>query len=402
LRSSSIRFVLLVTGANLLGYMDRVCISVLAPKLRAELGFSATDIGLIFGAFGLSYALFQMPWGMLADRRRTGIIIGAVILAWSLFTGLTAIAHGLAAFVAIRFLFGISESALAPSVASLFRRALPAHSRPTAFGSFLAGGRIGGIIAPGFAAVLAIRYGWRSVFVIFAGLGVFAAAVWFKASPREERIAESEPARPTFRVKTLSISLSALIMVGFAYTMTWQFFVTWFPTYLIESRSFSFQKAGTYTGLPFLFGLAATFAGGPLSQWSTKYFGTIFGRRLIVVTGLLGSAVLLFLGRSTQDAVLGTILIALAAGAGDLILSTVWASVVDIGERSAGAVAGLMNSVASLGAFLSPVLVGKLLQHGASWGYILTAGALVNVIAALLWLFVRPPVRIGATTGVQV
>lgn len=50
-----------------------------------------------------------------------------------------------------------------------------------------------------------------------------------------------------------------------------------------------------------------------------------------------------------------------------------------------------MNSVASLGAFLSPVLVGKLLQHGSSWIYILNAGALLNVTAALLWLFVRPP-----------
>src|SRR6202161_3604921 len=68
-RSTSFRLVLLVTCANLLGYMDRVCISVLVPKLRSELGFSAGDIGLIFGAFGLSYALFQMPWGMIVDRR---------------------------------------------------------------------------------------------------------------------------------------------------------------------------------------------------------------------------------------------------------------------------------------------------------------------------------------------
>ena len=98
LRSTSVRFVLLVTGANLLGYMDRVCISVLAPKLRTDLGFSASNIGLIFGAFGLSYALFQVPWGMIADRGGTRIIIGGVILAWSFFKGLTAVARGLAAF----------------------------------------------------------------------------------------------------------------------------------------------------------------------------------------------------------------------------------------------------------------------------------------------------------------
>jgi cyanate permease len=59
-----------------------------------------------------------------------------------------------------------------------------------------------------------------------------------------------------------------------------------------------------------------------------------------------------------------------------------------------------MNSVASLGAFLSPVLVGKLLQHGSSWTHILCGGALLNVIAALLWLFVRPPSQNGAASPV--
>jgi ACS family glucarate transporter-like MFS transporter len=380
-----------VTCANLLGYMDRVCISVLAPKLRSELGFSASDIGLIFGAFGLSYALFQVPWGMIADRRSARHIIGCVILAWSMFTGLTAATRGLMAFVSIRFLFGVSEAALAPAVASLFRRTVPIRSRPTAFGSFLAGGRIGGIIAPGFAAFLAIRYGWRCVFMFFAALGLFAAAAWLRAFPREPVEQESKRAPTSLPATRLSVSLTALILVGFTYTMTWQFFVTWFPSYLIESRGFSFQKAGTFTGLPFLFGLLATFTGGPLSGWITKRFGMQLGRRLLVMTGLLGSAFLFYLGPSTARPVLGTVLIALAAGSGDLILSTVWATAVDIGGRSAGSVAGLMNSVASLGAFLSPVLVGKLLQHGSSWIHVLNAGALLNVTAALLWLFVRPP-----------
>jgi ACS family glucarate transporter-like MFS transporter len=390
-RSTSYRLVLLVTCANLLGYMDRVCISVLAPKLRSELGFSAGDIGLIFGAFGLSYALFQMPWGMIVDRRGARNIIAGVILAWSMFTGLTAVTRGLMAFVSIRFLFGVSEAALAPAVASLFRRTVPVRSRPTAFGSFLSGGRIGGIVAPGFAAFLAIRYGWRSVFVLFAVLGVFAAAIWLLAFPRETVVEESQDVPLRLPVARLSVSLTAVILVGFIYTMTWQFFVTWFPSYLIENRGFSFQKAGTYTGLPFLFGLLATFAGGPLSEWITGRFGMQLGRRLLVMTGLLGSGLLFYLGPSTPRAMLGTILIALAAGSGDLILSTLWATAVDIGGRSAGSVAGLMNSVASLGGFLSPVLISKLLQHGASWNYVLKTWALLNVTAALIWLFVRPP-----------
>jgi predicted MFS family arabinose efflux permease len=83
-------------------------------------------------------------------------------------------------------------------------------------------------------------------------------------------------------------------------------------------------------------------------------------------------------------------LIALAAGAGDLILSTLWAAAVDLRENSAGAVAGLMNSAANLGAFLSPVLVGRMLQRGFAWNHILQCGVLLNLGAALLWIFFRP------------
>ena len=57
------RLVLVATGINVLGYMDRVCISVAAPALRSEFGYSPQEIGPIFGAFSLSYALFQAPWG---------------------------------------------------------------------------------------------------------------------------------------------------------------------------------------------------------------------------------------------------------------------------------------------------------------------------------------------------
>src|SRR6202041_1797699 len=115
-------------------------------------------------------------------------------------------------------------------------RTVPIRSRPTAFGSFLGGGRIGGIIAPGFAAFLAIRYGWRCVFMFFAALGLFAAAAWLRAFPREPVEQESKRAPTSPPATRLSVSLTALILVGFTYTMTWQFFVTWFPSYLIESR----------------------------------------------------------------------------------------------------------------------------------------------------------------------
>ena len=387
-RSYPVRLVLLVTLANTLGYMDRVCMSIVSPRLRVQFGFSAGDIGMIFGAFSLSYALFQTPWGMVADRRSPRTIIASVVLMWSVFTGFTALSAALATFLVVRFLFGVSEAALSPTTASLFRRALALEQRPTAFGIFLAGGRIGGLLAPPIAAYFVVRYGWQSVFVLFAMLGIVAAVVWMLGFPKLvfEPVEKAQPSPQS----PFSFSLLVLILVALLYTMMWQFFVTWFPTYLMESRHFSLQIAGFYAGLPFFFGVGATFAGGPLYGLLARFLGPLTARRVLVAGGLLLSGVLLYSGLITSSATVGAVLISLSAGAGDLILSTLWAAAVDLGQESAGAVSGLMNTAANLGAFLSPVLIGRMLQADLGWNQIVEAGALLNFAAAVLWLFFRP------------
>jgi MFS transporter, ACS family, glucarate transporter len=383
------QFVAIATLANALGYMDRVCMSIVSPALRAEFGFSATEIGMIFGAFSLSYALFQGPWGFIADRRPVRNLIAVIILLWSLSTGLTAALQSLAAFLAIRFLFGISEAALSPTIASLFRRSISFERRPAAFGIFLAGGRIGGLLAPSIAAFFVIRYGWRSVFVFFAIIGVAVVIVWLAAFPRRKDLPAPLPVKRAASAP-MSRSLVILILVALLYTMMWQFFTTWFPTYLIDSRHFSLQKAGVYAGLPFFFGIFSTLAGGPLSIWVVRYLRPRTGRIVVVSGGLAISAALLYGGLLAASPIAGAVLISLAAGAGDLILSTLWAAAVDLRENAAGAVAGLMNSAANLGAFLSPVLVGRMLQRGLGWNHILECGVLLNLGAALLWMFFRP------------
>jgi ACS family glucarate transporter-like MFS transporter len=386
-----IQVVGLATLANALGYMDRVCMSIVSPSLRAEFGFNAGEIGMIFGAFSLSYALFQTPWGIVADRRSVRNLIAVIILLWSLSTGLTALLRTLTAFLVVRFFFGITEAALSPMVASLFRRSLSSDRRPAAFGIFLAGGRVGGLVAPSIAAFFVIRYGWRSVFVFFGAIGLGVVIAWLVAFPRQQAAAEPLPARTRGRAP-MSRPLVILILVALLYTMMWQFFATWFPTYLTESRHFSLQRAGVYAGLPFLFGIFSTLSGGPLSIWVVRYLGPRLGRIAVVSGGLLLSAALLYGGLIIGSPFIGALLISLAAGAGDLILSTLWAAAVDLRENTAGAVSGLMNSAANLGAFLSPVLVGKLLQAGFGWSHILEGGVLLNASAALLWIFFRPAV----------
>jgi MFS family permease len=379
----------LATLANVLGYMDRVCVSVAAPRLQSEFRFSESELGLIFGAFSLSYALFQTPWGWFADRHGVRDLVAAVIFLWSGFTALTALAWSFASMFAIRLLFGVSEAALSPAIASALKQHVSSERRSTAFGIFLAGGRVGGMIAPLLAAAVILRYGWRSIFFVLAGTGLFFLLVWWKGFPRTSSIPNA--ARPKMRLEagSLSAPMLALLGVGTLYTMAWQFYATWFPAYLMKGVGFSIQKAGAYTSLPFLFGLVTTSAGGAVADAAAKSMGCRRARTLIVMGGLLASALLLYFGAMARQPELSSLSIALAAGAGDLTLGTLWASAVDLGGNSPGFLAGLMNCCSNLGGFVSPVVIGWMLQRHAGWTAVLSGAAALNVGAACLWLLVR-------------
>jgi MFS family permease len=96
-RSTRIRYTIVVLALliDMMSYMDRVCISVAAPAMRDEFGFTATEMGSVFSIFSLAYFLFLTPWGMLADRFGARGIVTLAIFWWSAFTALTGAAWSL-------------------------------------------------------------------------------------------------------------------------------------------------------------------------------------------------------------------------------------------------------------------------------------------------------------------
>ena len=418
-RSTRIRYTIVVLALliDMMSYMDRVCISVAAPAMRDEFGFTATEMGSVFSIFSLAYFLFLTPWGMLADRFGARGIVSLAIFWWSAFTALTGAAWSLVSLLAIRFIFGAVEAALSPSIASAYKRWIPVSERATAFGAFLSGGRIGGAATPPIAAFLVIQYGWRTMFQTFAIVGVVWVGLWyswFRNYPKEhawvnaeelkliEGEEQVEPDRPAVGGKGPSWSrlltsrpLLLLLAVAFGYTFMWQFYITWFPTYLIESRGMSLTQAAGYAGLPFAFGVAANWIGGLLSDALSRKYSPQFGRTSLGFCALILSALTLYVGLYLPDSSAAAIVIALAAGFGDLALGAFWASAVAIGGAAAGAVSGLMNSASNFGGFVSPVLMGWIYERWNNWNTVLLAGVFTNTVAAFLWLGVNPRSRSG-------
>jgi sugar phosphate permease len=309
--------------------------------------------------------------------------------------------------LAIRFSFGGLEAALSPSTAVAFTRWTPVSERSTAFGVFLSGGRLGAALTPPLAVLLMLRFGWRAMFVLIGLLGIPAALVWlfwFRDDPTghpsvnsEERellapnvAAAATRERASWPALLRSSRLWNLLAVSFTTTFLWQFYITWFPTYLIQKRGLPLKEAAFYAGLPFLFGVAGAWVGGIGTDFLTRRVGVRRARLWVGCVGLSLTASLMLIGVLLQVPRPGALVMAFAAFTADLYIGATWSSAVEIGGTAAGAVAGLNNAVSNCAAFASPVLMGLVLQMNGSWNTLLVAGICSTYLGAYLWTKVNP------------
>src|ERR687889_52670 len=96
----------LLFSLSIITYLDRVCISVAGPAMQRDLGLSASQWGIVVGIFALSYALFEIPSGAMADRIGARRVLTRIVLWWSAFTSLTGVVSSFPALLAGRFAFG--------------------------------------------------------------------------------------------------------------------------------------------------------------------------------------------------------------------------------------------------------------------------------------------------------
>ncbi|RIL02173.1 MAG: MFS transporter, partial [Proteobacteria bacterium] len=288
-------------AAMAIAYLDRVCISTAAPAIKADLGLSDTQMGWGFSAFTIAYALFEVPSGWLADRFGARWMLTRIVLWWSAMTALTGAARGLGSLVALRWLFGMGEAGVLPSLARAFGRWLPVRERGRAFGLTIMAGALGGAATQPLVVAILQQVSWRHAFPLFGAVGVVWAAAWFawfRDDPREhrgvdaaERAEIGEPAHDAahppvpWAMLVRSRNLWAICAMYFGAIYGWYFYLTWLPTYLLRARGFELGAVGWLAALPLLGIAAGSLAGGLLADALTRRFGARVGLR---APGLVG------------------------------------------------------------------------------------------------------------------
>jgi MFS transporter, ACS family, glucarate transporter len=168
-------------------YLDRVNLSIAGAELVEEFAISNIQLGFVFSAFLLGYALFQTLAGWLADRFGPRRVLTAGVVWWGVFSALTAstshrIANVVMALLVLRFLLSAGEAIIYPASNQFVARWIPRPERSKANGFIFAGVGIGAGVIPPFISLLMLQYGWRSSFLVSALIGLAAGAVWYIAA----------------------------------------------------------------------------------------------------------------------------------------------------------------------------------------------------------------------------
>jgi MFS family permease len=361
-------------------YADRQAIFSVFPRLQAEMHLSDVRLGVVGGAFMWVYAAVLPFAGVVADRaNRKALILGG-LLFWSAVTLATGWATEYWHLVLFRALEGLGEAFYYPASMSLLSDYHGKATRSRAMGLHQSSVYVGTVLGGGVAGYCGDRYGWRSGFYLFGGLGVALAAVLVFCLREPTRGAadgdpiekdeggrmkdESDWSDSSFNLHPSSFPMVLVltaVFVGANFVAV--IFLTWMPSYLNREFNMSLTLAGLNATLWLqAASVAGVLCGGWLAdRWARRRRG---GRPLVQSVSLLVGAPVVFLTGWTRDV---NVLVAAMAGFGffkGLYDANIWASLYDVVPARRRATAqGLMNAVGWLGAGVAPVAVAAASAH---------------------------------------
>lgn len=361
----------LLFAANLFNYMDRMVISVVLPLIKADLGLSDTQLGVLTGfAFAVFYATFGIPIARWADRGTRRTIVSLAIAVWSAMTVLCGMAQNFLHMMLARFGVGIGEAGCVPPSHSMIADFFPTERRATALGIHTSGatlGIVGGLVLGGF---IAETWGWRWAFFMLGAPGLLLAIVTQLTLREPTRGAFEEaavdapqpPLRDVLRYFARRSSYVHLVIV-FAMGSFAAFGIQmWLPSFYVRSFGMSTAEVGFYFGIAFGLGSAiGTLGGGYVADWMGK--GDM--RKPLLILGVGASAMTLPLSLGvllSPWAALALSLNLVSSTIGGLANGPLFAaiqSVVDNRMRAI-AVAILMFSSSMIGVGLGPLFAGML------------------------------------------
>jgi D-galactonate transporter len=395
----------LILTATVISYIDRINISIVAPFIAKDLGISKVDMGLIFSAFAWTYAFGLVPGGIFVDRFGSRLAYTLSVTAWSLATVLQAVATGFLSLFGLRLAVGFAETPAFPANARAVTMWFPQKERGLATSVYVMGQYIGTALFSGMLLWIASEFGWQYVFIGTGAVGLLFGVVWYRIyrdpmqNPRaneaelrhiesggDSMAAAAEKARFSWRhmVQLLKCRQIIAICLGkFCNSSSLYFFLTWFPTYLVEERKMTMIKVGIFASMPFIGATLGILLAGFFSDWFIRRGCSMStARKAPLIIGCLLGTTIVLANFTDSDAVCIAILTCAFFAQG--VAATSWAAMSECAPVGyVGLTGGITSLSANIAGIITPVIIGYIVQSTGNFYWALNFVGLIALCGAL-------------------
>jgi MFS family permease len=399
--------VFILSMAGIINYLDRGSLAIANTTIRADLGLSATRMGVLLSAFSMAYAVAQLPVGLLLDRFGERRVLGAAMFLWSLTQSLTGLVTGFASFFTARVGLAVGESPFVVSAVKSVNDWFNVRDRATPMGIVNATTTLGQAIAPPILTLIMLSFGWRRMFMLIGIPGMILAMAWYTfyrdrkdvslSETEEACLAAAGPVGSRARITLAQWSgLFRLrtvwgMMLGFGgvnYTV-WMY-MSWMPNYLEAERHLSIASTGIIAAIPFSCGALGMMLSGVIADFLIRRgVPPIRSHRTLLIAGMLCSAVSTLLVPYIPGATGAACCIGMALFFIYLAGNSGWCLV---GAMAPSSVVASVATIQNFGSFvcasIAPVITGWLLDRTHSFHLPLILCALVSVLGAFSYLFI--------------
>jgi cyanate permease len=358
--------------------------------VRAELGLSYAEVGVILGSWQLIYLVAAIPVGMLVDRFQPKLVlfVGTLIVALSqLGRSMAESFWGLFLAVALLGLGGPVMSVGLPKVIAEWFTGKP---RALASGIYMTGANVGQMSALALTAFLTISLdgSWRVTLRIFAAMVIVNAFLWLIFAKPSRRAVGGGPRSNVMRDMQHVVKVPGLwliVIVGFSGFLAGHGYRAWLPE-MLTSKGISVTQAGLVAAVPAFFGIIGSIViVGVLSPRSYK-------ATVIAMLITIGCAILVAAAATGPVLLVAVAVEGFCAAALVPTLMNQLMEMPQIGPRFMGAAAGLYFTVGEMGGFIGPSIIGVMLSITGSF----SAGILV--LSLTMWAMVLPASRLPERT----
>jgi len=395
----------------IVAYLDRINVSFAVLQMRGQLGLSDRAYGRAAGMFFAGYFFFQLPSNLVLEKFGVRRWISGLMITWGVISCLMIFIRGPVSFYVMRFMLGAAEAGFFPGMILYMKRWFPANARARAVAWFMTANPLAGIVgSPVSGALLGLNgkglSGWQWMFLmegipaILLGVAVFWAlsdnpreAAWLKGEEREwllarltlEQQAESTLNKENLWAVLVSPRIWLLSIVYFSVSATMYGVTLWLPSVIRSLSGLSYILTGLVSTLPFVFTTVVMVAVGMLSDRAGER------RWHTAIPAFVGAVALVAAGYGTSTAVVvGCIGLGMACA--EAMGGPFWAMATSrMAGLSAAAGIAVINSLANLGGYFGPDIIGFFRK--ASGGYrggFLAIAATLAISGAVALIVGRP------------